>query len=242
MASLEPRKGRIAVSDNCSRSRAPAPLPSVNRISPRVRACGGNRRIKASDVTDFPEPDSPTSPRTSPGAMEKLRSRTATRRPPPPPLLERGNSTTRFRTSRRSTMPKQHRLRPDNMQDFMEDGRPRPSCTGHRRDGRDARPPSELRNTSLLPQNQRQPILAVANYNHFSVRALGQALGRFNALPFQQLRTDPLGHNLLEVANAGGFNAFALGLLRFLLQAEVHGQCFLLGLLFRFDGRFQRGR
>src|SRR5690242_4183565 len=31
----------------------------------------------ANDVTDLPEPDSPTKPSTSPGAMEKLRSRTA---------------------------------------------------------------------------------------------------------------------------------------------------------------------
>jgi hypothetical protein len=31
----------------------------------------------ASDVTDFPEPDSPTKPSTSPGAMENERLRTA---------------------------------------------------------------------------------------------------------------------------------------------------------------------
>lgn len=31
----------------------------------------------ASEVTDLPEPDSPTNPSTSPGAMEKVRSRTA---------------------------------------------------------------------------------------------------------------------------------------------------------------------
>ena len=40
-------------------------------------AWGGSRRMMASEVMDFPEPDSPTRPRTSPGAMEKLRSRTA---------------------------------------------------------------------------------------------------------------------------------------------------------------------
>ena len=33
--------------------------------------------MMARDVIDLPEPDSPTIPRTSPGAMEKLRSRTA---------------------------------------------------------------------------------------------------------------------------------------------------------------------
>ena len=31
----------------------------------------------AREVIDLPEPDSPTRPTTSPGAMEKLRSRTA---------------------------------------------------------------------------------------------------------------------------------------------------------------------
>lgn len=31
----------------------------------------------AREVIDLPEPDSPTSPKTSPEAMEKLRSRTA---------------------------------------------------------------------------------------------------------------------------------------------------------------------
>src|ERR1700686_5477159 len=33
--------------------------------------------MMASDVIDFPEPDSPTNPRTSPGSMEKDRLRTA---------------------------------------------------------------------------------------------------------------------------------------------------------------------
>jgi hypothetical protein len=36
--------------------------------------------MMASEVTDFPDPDSPTSPSTSPGAMEKLKSRTAGRK------------------------------------------------------------------------------------------------------------------------------------------------------------------
>ena len=46
-------------------------------MRPLTRACGGSSRNIASDETDFPEPDSPTSPSTSPGAMEKLTSRTA---------------------------------------------------------------------------------------------------------------------------------------------------------------------
>ena len=36
----------------------------------------------ASEVTDFPDPDSPTKARTSPGAMEKLKSLTAGKVPP----------------------------------------------------------------------------------------------------------------------------------------------------------------
>src|SRR5215467_7602714 len=36
--------------------------------------------MTASEVSDFPEPDSPTSPSTSPGAIEKERSRTAKKR------------------------------------------------------------------------------------------------------------------------------------------------------------------
>src|ERR1700691_2325324 len=44
---------------------------------PEIVAGGGRRPMIASDVRDFPEPDSPTRPRTSPEAMEKLRSRTA---------------------------------------------------------------------------------------------------------------------------------------------------------------------
>ena len=36
---------------------------------PEARACGGSSRMIASEVTDFPEPDSPTSASTSPRAM-----------------------------------------------------------------------------------------------------------------------------------------------------------------------------
>ena len=76
----------------------------------------------------------------------------------------------------------------------------------------------------------------------FELATLGQVLRGLDALPFQQRRRDALGHDLLEVAHAGGFDALALRLLRFFLQAEAHGQRFLLGLLFGFDGGLQRGR
>ena len=51
----------------------------VNKISPVMRACGGRRRMMAREVIDLPEPDSPTRPRTSPAAMVKVRSRTASK-------------------------------------------------------------------------------------------------------------------------------------------------------------------
>src|SRR5271155_5411704 len=45
--------------------------PFWKTISPVTMAAGGSRPMMASEVIDFPEPDSPTKPRTSPGAMEK---------------------------------------------------------------------------------------------------------------------------------------------------------------------------
>ena len=43
----------------------------MNWMEPETRAVGGSRRRRASEVADFPEPDSPTRPRVSPGAMAK---------------------------------------------------------------------------------------------------------------------------------------------------------------------------
>ena len=40
-------------------------------MRPLTRACGGSSRKIASDETDLPDPDSPTSPSTSPGAMRE---------------------------------------------------------------------------------------------------------------------------------------------------------------------------
>src|SRR5712691_2495835 len=77
MARLEPRRPRIASSDTSSRLWD-VPSPFVNNTWPAMCAWVGSRRVSASDVTDFPDPDSPTRPRTSPGAMVKERSRTAT--------------------------------------------------------------------------------------------------------------------------------------------------------------------
>ncbi len=72
--------------------------------------------MMASDVTDFPDPDSPTSPSTSPASRRKLTSRTAVTIERPAPLWalngaeetapfaaepEPGNSTVNPRTSSR---------------------------------------------------------------------------------------------------------------------------------------------
>jgi hypothetical protein len=73
----EPRNWRMASSSRPGKFRG-AVFPA-NRISPETRACGGSKRMIARHVIDLPEPDSPTRPRTSPGATAKLRSRTAER-------------------------------------------------------------------------------------------------------------------------------------------------------------------
>src|SRR5579863_8896301 len=93
-----------------------------------------------------------------------------------------------------------------------------------------------------LPQDQRQPVLAVADNDDLSVGALGQGFGGLDPLPFEQRRRDTLRHNLLEVADARGLDALALSFLRLFLQSEVHREGFLLGLLLGLDGRFQRSR
>src|SRR5882672_9468282 len=94
----------------------------------------------------------------------------------------------------------------------------------------------------LLSENQRQSILAITDDDDLGIRALGQVFGSFDALPLQKLWADALGDDLLEIANASSFNPFALCFLFFLLQAEVHGQGFLFGLLLGFDGRLERLR
>src|SRR5258708_4915286 len=70
-----PRACRISSSGSASRSD-PAKV-----ILPVVRACGGSSRMMASDVADFPDPDSPTNPSVRDSGMEKLTSRTAATSP-----------------------------------------------------------------------------------------------------------------------------------------------------------------
>src|SRR5690606_40109322 len=70
--SSAPRRSRICASLSVSRS-SPA-----NRTLPVTRfPRAGSRRMIASEVTDLPQPDSPTRPTVCPGATEKLMPSTA---------------------------------------------------------------------------------------------------------------------------------------------------------------------
>ena len=62
MAIFEPRKACIAL------FLRPTSCSPLNRIEPVMRALRGSRPMTAIEVTDFPEPDSPTMPSTSPGS------------------------------------------------------------------------------------------------------------------------------------------------------------------------------
>ena len=87
-----PRSLRFSASSRLS-MRRPA-----RRTSPAVISPGGSRSpITALPTVDFPAPDSPTTPRMSPGSTVSDTSSTATR---PPRRL--GNSTRRFLMSRRA--------------------------------------------------------------------------------------------------------------------------------------------
>ncbi len=73
-----PRISRISALEACARSRI-APVRRRNSIRPVAilpPPCS-TRRIRASEVTDLPEPDSPTIARVSPASTWKDRSRTA---------------------------------------------------------------------------------------------------------------------------------------------------------------------
>src|SRR5580704_12881910 len=217
MAMCDPRRLRMSSSGSCSRSRGP---PFENRIWPVDRAAGGSRRMRARAVKDFPEPDSPTSPRTSRGARVKLRSRTAVscrsdERGCPSSIV--GNVMFRLRTSSSGGTGSWYQ------RELTRARAPAPHC-------------------SSLAENQRQAVLAVADHDDFAVRTLGEIFRGLDSLPLQQLWTDSLRYYLLEVADALSFDAFALGFLSFFLQLEVHGQGVLLGLLFGLDRGLQSQR
>src|SRR5689334_11670339 len=94
----------------------------------------------------------------------------------------------------------------------------------------------------LLSEDEWEAVLAASDHDNFCIRALGQVFSCLDAFPLKDRWRDALSYNLLEVAQAGGLDAFALCFLRFFLQAEVHGQCFLLCLLLGFDRGFQGRR
>src|SRR5882757_5463191 len=137
----EPRMARSCSFEAESRSTGASSV-RLNFAWPKVRACGGRRPIKASDVTDLPEPDSPTSPSTSPGAIEKLTSRTAVKAASSVPVWPGpGNCTERLRTSSNDALTAswyQHAAQP--LKAPCGDGRPRPS-----------REPDRARDLLLLP-------------------------------------------------------------------------------------------
>src|SRR5882757_8482738 len=121
----------------------------------------------ASDVMDFPEPDSPTRPRTSPGAIAKLRSRTAATGDAHSGLLSGssarvapGKLTVRFRTSRSGATRSMVSAQTDRQRRLS------------------------LRDL-LLSQNQWEAVLSAADHHNLGVGTLGEVFGCLDALPFE---------------------------------------------------------
>src|ERR1035437_4074290 len=81
--------------------------------------------------------------------------------------------------------------------------------------------PQAAAGPGLLSEDQRQAVLAAADHHNFGIRTLSQIFRGFNAFPFQQLRADALGDNLLEIADARSFDPLTLGFLLFFLQAKL---------------------
>ena len=75
MEMAAPRRVRI-----CDSGSDSSCWPS-NMMEPVTRAVGGSNRSSASDVADFPEPDSPTRPSVSPGWIAKEMRSTTVRVP-----------------------------------------------------------------------------------------------------------------------------------------------------------------
>src|SRR4051812_1990583 len=147
-----PRTCRVRSSSRLSRS---CPLKT---ISPRARACGMSSRMMESAVTDFPEPDSPTSPSASPSAMSKATSRTAGVQP-----AALGKSTFRSLTESNDIAAI------EVIAVFL----PLTQL---------------LLTQLLLTQHQRQSILRVADDDDLRVLGIGEVLGGLDALPRQQFR------------------------------------------------------
>src|SRR5216684_462438 len=91
-------------------------------------------------------------------------------------------------------------------------------------------------------QHQRESVLGIPDDYNLGIRARCQFLRGFDALPFEQLRADPRGHDLLEVRDALRFDALAFRLLLLFLQNEAHPKRVLLGLLLGLDRAFEHRR
>src|SRR5438876_295323 len=91
MARPAPRTARMSRSGSVRRSR-----PSKETLPPTMRPGGGTRRMSERALTLFPQPDSPTSPRTRPASSANDTPSTARASPP-----SRKKEVRRSRTSRR---------------------------------------------------------------------------------------------------------------------------------------------
>ena len=93
-----------------------------------------------------------------------------------------------------------------------------------------------IRYSLLAAENDREARLGIPDDDDLRIRAARQLFGRFDPLPFEQLRADALRHDPLEVGDALGLDALALGLLLFLLQHEFHLLRLLLAPQLLLDG------
>src|SRR6478672_11138553 len=106
IARSRPRRSRIWSSGSDNRS-VPSNWTEPVIVEPRL----GSSRMIASEVTDFPQPDSPTSPTVCPGATEKLTPSTAVNGATPFRL----NCTVRSLTSSRLAITSPPVLRVDGL-------------------------------------------------------------------------------------------------------------------------------
>src|SRR5205085_5763820 len=72
-----------------------------------------------------------------------------------------------------------------------------------------------------VAENDRQAILAAADDHDLGVRRLRKLKRRFDAAPADIRIRNALGHGLLEVPNAVGFDLLALRLFLFAFDAET---------------------
>src|SRR5664279_3754419 len=132
IARSRPRRSLMPSSGNDSRS-VPSKSTRPVIVVPRL----GSSRMIASDVTDLPQPDSPTSPTVCPGATSKLTLSTAVNGATPFRL----NCTVRSSTWSNAVIGSPPVLRVDGLaQRFPEQGEPQ-----HHDDDRAGRPERQLR-------------------------------------------------------------------------------------------------